>query len=280
MTTNDDFDRIARAWLADGPTELADRVLDAALDDVHATRQRRRPLLHGRTPRMTLLVTAGARAAAAALATVAVLGGGALLLAGGAGPAAGPGASASPEPSPIVISNWPTYESKEYGISFGVPPGWTVSPAQPTGPLPMGPDEVLDRDGVARFIVQSVVAPTEPSFAPGVDPLLGRSYTWALYLADQASLPQPPGCDAAKASGYGPINVDGQDGFFIFSAACGYGRAIVSTGGRLYELTTIPGFADGVPSVVDLRLFEAWLSSVRLLPSAAVDMATMPVPSP
>ncbi|MEA2673857.1 MAG: hypothetical protein QOI92_1049 [Chloroflexota bacterium] len=31
MTTNSDFDRHASAWLADGPTELSDRVLDAAL---------------------------------------------------------------------------------------------------------------------------------------------------------------------------------------------------------------------------------------------------------
>jgi hypothetical protein len=42
MSTNRDFDRIASAWLAEGPSELADRVLDQALAEVHLTRQRRR----------------------------------------------------------------------------------------------------------------------------------------------------------------------------------------------------------------------------------------------
>jgi heat shock protein HslJ len=41
MTDARDFDRLAAAYLADGPTQLADRVLDAALDEVHLTSQRR-----------------------------------------------------------------------------------------------------------------------------------------------------------------------------------------------------------------------------------------------
>ncbi len=40
MTTDRDFDRIATAWLADGPEELSDRVLDAVVDQIHTTRQR------------------------------------------------------------------------------------------------------------------------------------------------------------------------------------------------------------------------------------------------
>lgn len=36
-----DVERLAAAWLAEGPTELADRVVDAALREVHVTRQRR-----------------------------------------------------------------------------------------------------------------------------------------------------------------------------------------------------------------------------------------------
>ena len=41
MNTNADFDRIAQSWLQDGPTELPDRSLQAALDEVHVTSQRR-----------------------------------------------------------------------------------------------------------------------------------------------------------------------------------------------------------------------------------------------
>ena len=41
MNGNTDFDRLAQAWLPDGPTEMPDRALQAALDEVHVTPQRR-----------------------------------------------------------------------------------------------------------------------------------------------------------------------------------------------------------------------------------------------
>jgi hypothetical protein len=39
--TTDDFDRTARQWLEDGPTEMSDRALQAALDEIHVSTQRR-----------------------------------------------------------------------------------------------------------------------------------------------------------------------------------------------------------------------------------------------
>ena len=39
--TDSEFDRTARAWLADGPNRISDRALQAALDEIHVTRQRR-----------------------------------------------------------------------------------------------------------------------------------------------------------------------------------------------------------------------------------------------
>ena len=68
MNTHRDFDRIAGAWLADGPTELADRVLDAALDEVHLTHQRRAL----RVPWRTITMSNPFRLAAAVIAVVAV----------------------------------------------------------------------------------------------------------------------------------------------------------------------------------------------------------------
>lgn len=41
MNSNADFERIAQAWLQDGPTEMPDRSIQAALDEIHATSQRR-----------------------------------------------------------------------------------------------------------------------------------------------------------------------------------------------------------------------------------------------
>ena len=68
MSTNLDFDRMAAAWLAVGPTELADRVLDAALDEVHVTHQRRAL----RVPWRTTSMSNPFRLAAAVIAVVAV----------------------------------------------------------------------------------------------------------------------------------------------------------------------------------------------------------------
>ena len=41
MNGNTDFDRIAQSWLQDGPTQMPDRSIQAALDEVHVTSQQR-----------------------------------------------------------------------------------------------------------------------------------------------------------------------------------------------------------------------------------------------
>jgi hypothetical protein len=55
MTTDHDVDRLTAQFLRDGPAELADRVLEAALDEVHVTRQRRRVLASWRNLTMSSL---------------------------------------------------------------------------------------------------------------------------------------------------------------------------------------------------------------------------------
>lgn len=70
MSTNSNLDRISKAWLAEGPTQLADRVFDAALDEVHLTRQRRRLPVLWRLNLMPVQL----RLAAAALIGVVALG--------------------------------------------------------------------------------------------------------------------------------------------------------------------------------------------------------------
>ena len=70
MSMNRDFDRIAARWLAEGPTELADRVLDAALDEVHLTHQQTRRAW--RAPRRFLAMHPTARAALAVLVIVVI----------------------------------------------------------------------------------------------------------------------------------------------------------------------------------------------------------------
>ena len=99
MTTERDFDRLARAWLELSPNEAPDRTIEAVLRAVRSTPQVRRPgrWLLWRFPVMTRPVLA----TGALVVIVAVLGA-ALLL--GRGPSANVGGpSASPSPSATAV---------------------------------------------------------------------------------------------------------------------------------------------------------------------------------
>src|SRR6187397_2496383 len=100
MNTNADFERNAAAWLADGPTELADRVLDAALREVHLTQQRRAV----RVPWRFSLMTNTMRAAAG-IAIIAVLGVGAYIFLGRGPNIGNTGPTASPSLAPTSLSS-------------------------------------------------------------------------------------------------------------------------------------------------------------------------------
>ena len=76
MNTDREFERIAEAWLADGPDQLSNRVLDAVVEEIHLTRQRRVMRVPRRIPGMTISARLGAAAAIGLL-----LVGGAFLLA-------------------------------------------------------------------------------------------------------------------------------------------------------------------------------------------------------
>ena len=77
MTSQRDLDRVLGAFLADGTDELADRVIEAALDEIDHTTQRRVLRVPWRFPTMRM----PNRLAAAAVIGVIAVGGGLLLLA-------------------------------------------------------------------------------------------------------------------------------------------------------------------------------------------------------
>jgi hypothetical protein len=139
MNTTRDFDRRAAAWLADGPSELNDRVLDAALREVHLTHQRRRWSAPWRTTLMSLRL-----GLAAAVALVVIGLGGALYIGGGgpapttastptAVPTAGPTPSRAPGP----------FTSPLYGYTVDVPAGWTITPTVVAWPAGVDPNPDL-----------------------------------------------------------------------------------------------------------------------------------------
>lgn len=135
MNTINDFDRRAAAWLADGPSELNDRVLDAALREVHLTRQRRRWSAPWRTTLMSLRL-----GVPAAIAIVALVGLGLLAFAmrtpgfGSAtrapSPVASPtiAATSAPTPTPLPTRAAGLFTSPLYGYTVDVPAGFDITP--------------------------------------------------------------------------------------------------------------------------------------------------------
>lgn len=99
--SNDRFDRTARAWLEDGPVTMPDRVLEAALDEIHLTPQRRAPWPARRTPMNSTLTKA--IVGIAAVLVVAVVGFNLVSNVspnGVGGPAATATPTAAPSPTP------------------------------------------------------------------------------------------------------------------------------------------------------------------------------------
>jgi hypothetical protein len=135
MSTNRDFDRIAAAWLAEGPNELADRVLDDTLAEVHLTNQRRGLFAPWRyTP-----MNAYSRVAAAVLVAALALGGAVYLIGRSTQSIGGPTAlpTLSPTPPPAPPTELPTsalvpFTSAQYGYSISIPKGWGVQVATRT----------------------------------------------------------------------------------------------------------------------------------------------------
>jgi hypothetical protein len=168
MNTQTGLDRRAAAWLADGPTELSDRVLDAALHEVHLTQQRRAMRVPWRFPLMPALTRA---TGIAAVALVAVVGAGGLIYLnapGGPGGSTTPPATKAPSPTPSFVApgiiSFTPYTSAAYGITFGYPDGWTVTGEatrkwQPGDPRETGWFDEFAGDDIVFLVYQQPAGP-------------------------------------------------------------------------------------------------------------------------
>jgi hypothetical protein len=128
--TDIDFDRTARLWLQDGPDQLADRVLAAALDEIHVTRQRR---AWGPARRFPSMGNPMRLAALAAVLVVAVAGLNFLLPGNGGFGSLQP--SPSPAPTPrgrieegdltrLLPGTYVTADEFLVRVTLTVPAGW------------------------------------------------------------------------------------------------------------------------------------------------------------
>ncbi len=155
-----EFDRTARAWLDEGPTEMSDRVIQAALDEVHATQQRLAMWPARRYPQMNNMLRA--IAAAAVVVGVGVTAINVLPAqdaANGSLPTSSPTAAPTPSAAPTLASSPSTVTPGSLCTTDGcqvgkLAPGTysfdagTVTPRRLTFTVPAG--WRIDKDGFVR----------------------------------------------------------------------------------------------------------------------------------
>ena len=273
MMNERDFDRIARAFMADGPTQLADRVLDSSLADVHHTRQRRVLL---RAPWRTPVMNIYAKLAAFAVVVIAVGALGVVFLnPGSSSPGVGgaPGPSASPsEPAassavprsssvPLGIPAPPLSEnftSARHGITLAAPEGWHMRPATEAweGGIPNTSEATAD--AIYDPVLQDHLHLTIASMPLGE----ADADQWA---ADQYASDFADECPDAQ-----PTTVDGAAG--VSGAGDCMHLVYVAKGDRGYLiLLRVSGDEPWLAPVYDRAWFESVLATVHLRPEDAVD---------
>jgi hypothetical protein len=277
MSTNRDFDRIAGAWLAEGPSELADRVLDAALDEVHLTHQRRRPTVPWRIRTMNTPLRF-----AAAIAIIAVVGYVGLTLFNPRG--GGPGGVPSPTPTPTVTpapsptpaptvdlldtSIWTTYVSDRYGFSIAHPANWEERPSGHVWTMQTDGTDFMNT-GAEVFVDLTGEGLRVSIWSVAVQPGTSVEAWLETYCTTSGSTP----CADILASS-AAVTMDDHAGFRpAFDQDT---QAFFLIDDRIYSVTIWR--TDDDPSVAKfgggIRLLDALLSTMQLLPGGPVPEAT------
>jgi hypothetical protein len=279
MSTNRDFDRIAGAWLAEGPSELADRVLDAALDEVHVTHQRRRPTVPWRTPAMPMPLRL-----AAGIAIIAVLGYAGLRF---LSPSGGPGSIPSPTPSPtaspspgptatpaptlIDTADWTTYASERYGFSIDHPTDWVETPSDHVWTMATDGGDWLNT-AAEQF---TDTTPNQGVRLSVWSVSVEAGTTWETWLESYCTANAAP-CPNIQARTVA-VTLDGHPG--LRPTDNGDTQAFFLIDNRMYGV--VIWRTDDDPSVAKygggIKLLEAILATMELLPGGPVE--TSPAPS-
>jgi len=277
MNTTPDFDRHAAAWLADGPTELNDRVLDATLAEVHGMRQRRRPTAIWRLAWMSRPSSAAAAGAVAVILIAFVVLSFGVPPWGGIGGPATPTASTTPSPTQApsgAVQALPLaaeFVSPWYGYRVRYPAGWRTGSG--AGPWPLGLlllpgdehlDEIVGSTGQheARLVGASVALPALSTIEDFR--IFARSRGHEACLPVYPSLTEPLMIDGAEAL----ITLNGCESQYALGGRL-Y-NVLVLSGGRGYQFT-IDGYLTADDAI-------AWLHAITLEPSAVPPPTTAPSP--
>ncbi len=224
-----DFDRTARLWLEDGPTDMPDRALQAALDEIHVTQQRRAWWPARRFPSMSN----GIRLAAVVAAVLVIAFVGINLISPKNGGIGGPAPTPTPTPTPraMTVGTPAPLEPGIYvtadpflsRVTFTMPAGWVGNMG---GPYAVYLDRTSGLGSVAFLVFNKVYAdpchydkgvldpPPGPSVddlatalasMPGVDATTPTDVTVAGYRGKQLTLTAPAsfvGCTLAPGENF------------------------------------------------------------------------------
>jgi hypothetical protein len=274
MTTERETLRIIGSWMEEGRTRLPDHVLDAVLDQLPSTPQRRTMLgLPWRFPPMTSF-------AKLALTVVAIAAVGVVGLTLVQGPVTGPAASPSPTSSPSPVTPPPSpfterFDSAVHGLSISYPAGWETMPAtEPRNDdsLTFGAadvDVIFDPTLQADLYIALVSEPLRD--------LSGEEWVNGVNGVDICG----PRRDGEGVTG-GSYRLDGALGFATTRvridqpAGCQYVAAATETRGYIIGLHVGD---ERHPEAYGWGWFESVLETVNLRPEDAVD-APSPAASP
>ena len=272
MTTERETLRIIGSWMEEGRTRLPDHVLDAVLDQLPSTPQRRTMLgLPWRFPPMTSF-------AKLALTVVAIAAVGVVGLTLVQGPVTGPAAPPSPTPSPSPVTPPPSpfterFDSAVHGLSISYPAGWETMPA--TEPRN---DDSLTFGAADVDVIFDPTLQADLYIALVSEPLRGLSgEEWVNGVnADDICGVREEGEGVTGGS----YNLDGASGFATSRIGSGAGCdfVAVATGTRGYIIGLRIGdeaHAEGF----GWGWFKAVLETIDLRPEQAVD-ALSPAASP
>lgn len=271
--TDRSFDRIADAFLAPGPVVLPDRVLDAAFEEVHLTRQRR---ALWRAPWRVPIMNTFAKIAVAAVAVIAVGFLGMTFLGAdesgvGVAPSVAPSATTAPTATPASsaspLAGTPPltgeFTSPTHGYAISYPEGWSTRPA--TAPWTTGVVDYFN-EGADLLMPGDPGNPGNPFLALASQPLGDRTReqweadVWQILIDDD---PETAACQSAAE----PITIDDASG------VRGCNNVLVTDGGRGYlVMLWVSGEGPG-PGEYDQEWYGSVLATMELHPEDAVDTA-------
>lgn len=241
-----EFELAARAWLDEGPTHMSDHAVLSALEEIHATRQRR--AMWRAWTATPVSIFARVALAAAIVMAVGLVAGNVIRRQSDPLSVGVPSASPSAQKKTLLMSEW-------NGFSMRYPEEAAVTPA--TNRLGMDGDagfDIVETHLGGIFKGTSIEAPDDTVLS-----VSGRSIDdWIdAFVADYA-----PGCSAPRSE-QASITIDGRSG--KTSECGGTIDATVLFGGRIY-LFTLQGEPTGARAV-----FDAFASTIDLTPETAVD---------